>query len=442
MAPKKPYKPTPEQLALAEARRLKRERLAVQTTNAVSDPERQSTVKQRDWLETQDTSRREDYFRLKVFTWNLLAQCLVRRELFPSSDCLKGGTREGMLHDELLTQKADVLFLQEVDRLDKIEPLLTKAGYNHQYGAGLNKKHGCMIAYSSDFAQLDHRVVQYDNEDVRVAETERARRGSSFKTRNIGLICALQSVQNPTQGIIAATTHLFWHPRYTYERARQAAILKREVNRFRSDIGRPGWPCVVAGDFNFAPDDPTYSLLVGDTLLPEQGALIPPSLVVHKSIDPTVPPTGPKVAKEGEDGETTDPDRVITDARTAVEDDGLLSTPELLETFQSQAPWYSVYDNGLSQIKSQSPDIKTFGDRVNIASTRRGSHEPEWTSYTHYWKTVLDYIFVQHPPERQLNIHGVLKPFTTEELQPGLPRKGISSSDHMSLCAELSWSRQ
>ncbi len=71
MAPKKPYKPTPEQLALAEARRLKKERLAAQTTNAVSDPERQSTVKQRDWLETQNTARREDYFRLKVFTWNV-----------------------------------------------------------------------------------------------------------------------------------------------------------------------------------------------------------------------------------------------------------------------------------------------------------------------------------------------------------------------------------
>lgn len=142
-------------------------------------------------------------------------------------------------------------------------------------------------------------------------------------------------------------------------------------------------------DFNFAPDDPAYSLLVGDTLLSEQEALISPSLVVHKSIDPAVPPTGPKVAKEGEDGESTDPDRVITDARSAVEDDGLLSVPELLETFQSQAPWRSVYDDGLSRIKSQSPNVKTFGDRVSIPTTRKGAHEPEWTSYTHYWKTVL-----------------------------------------------------
>ncbi|KAJ8702712.1 RNA exonuclease ngl2 [Pleurotus ostreatus] len=442
MAPKKPYKHTPEQLALAEARRLKRERLAAQTTSAVPGSEPQSTIKPRDWLEVQSTAKREVDFCVKVFTWNLLAQCLVRRELFPSSDCLKSGTREGMLHDELLTQRADVLFLQEVDRLEKIEPLLTKAGYKHQYGAGPNKKHGCMIAYTSGFAQLDHRVIQYDNEDARVADTERTRRGSSFKTRNIGLLCALQSVRNPTQGIIAATTHLFWHPRYTYERARQAAILKREVNRFRADIGRPDWPCVVAGDFNFAPDDPVYSLLVGDTLLPEQEALISPSLVVHKSIDPTVPPTGPKVAEEGEDGESTDPDRVITDARSALEGDGLLSIPELLETFQSHAPWCSVYDDGLSRIKAQSPDIKTFGDRVNIPRTRKGAHEPEWTSYTHYWKTVLDYIFVQHPLERQLNIHGILVPFATEDLRPGLPRKGVSSSDHMSLCAEVSWSRQ
>ncbi|KAG5221234.1 Endonuclease/exonuclease/phosphatase [Salix suchowensis] len=347
MAPKKPHKPTPEQLALAEARRLKKERLAAQTISAVPGSERQSTMRQRDWLEVQQsTTKREVDF------------------------CVK-----------------------EVDRLEKIKPLLTKAGYKHQYGAGPNKKHGCMIAYTSDFAQLDHRIIQYDNEDVRVADTERACRGSSFKTRNIGLLCI--HTKEPGEAERSATV------KRLNLGFRQAAILKREVNRFRTDVGRPDWPCVV------------------------QEALISPSLVVHKSIDPAVPPTGLEVAKEGEKGESTDPDRVITDARSAVEDDGLLSVPEFLETFQSQAPWCSVYDDGLSRIKSQFPNIKTFGDRVNIATTRKGAHEPEWTSYTHYWKTVL-------ASRKGLNIHGVLKPFATEELQPGLPRKGVSSSDHMS----------
>lgn len=71
MAPKKPYKPTPEQLALAEARRLKKERLAAQTTSAVPGSERQSTIKPRDWLEVQSTAKREVDFCVKVFTWNV-----------------------------------------------------------------------------------------------------------------------------------------------------------------------------------------------------------------------------------------------------------------------------------------------------------------------------------------------------------------------------------
>jgi RNA exonuclease NGL2 len=42
---------------------------------------------------------------------------------------------------------------------------------------------------------------------------ERAQRGHSFRTRNIGLILALRFRHDPTNGLIIATTHLFWHPK-------------------------------------------------------------------------------------------------------------------------------------------------------------------------------------------------------------------------------------
>lgn len=35
--------------------------------------------------------------------------------------------------------------------------------------------------------------------------------------------------------------------RYAYERARQAAILVREVTKFRKDIGHEDWPCIISG---------------------------------------------------------------------------------------------------------------------------------------------------------------------------------------------------
>ena len=73
--------------------------------------------------------------------------------------------------------------------------------------------------------------------------------------------------------------------------------------------------------------------------------------------------------------------------------DGLLSTEELVEAVQrlGVANLQSSYDRGLGIAKmSGDSDIRSFSDRVtSIASPRLGGHEPEWTSYTHFWKTVL-----------------------------------------------------
>ena len=73
--------------------------------------------------------------------------------------------------------------------------------------------------------------------------------------------------------------------------------------------------------------------------------------------------------------------------------DGLLSTEELAEAVQrlGVANLQSSYDRGLRIAKmSGGSDVRTFSDRItSIALPRLGGHEPEWTSYTHFWKTVL-----------------------------------------------------
>lgn len=113
------------------------------------------------------------------------------------------------------------LYRQEVDRLEKVIPALEKAGYSHIYSSGPRKKHGCIVAFKSDkYVKISDQTVFYDDEDLHSAgESERFRRGSSFKTRNIALIVGLNHIDSD-QKIVVATTHLFWHPKYTYERAR------------------------------------------------------------------------------------------------------------------------------------------------------------------------------------------------------------------------------
>ena len=93
--------------------------------------------------------------------------------------------------------------------------MLAKANYAWVYAAGPRKKHGCLIAYRKDaFECVRQKVITYDDQDVRQADDEKARRGSSFRTKNIGSLVALRKRGAGNDGVVVATTHLFWHPAY------------------------------------------------------------------------------------------------------------------------------------------------------------------------------------------------------------------------------------
>ncbi|THH34136.1 hypothetical protein EUX98_g191 [Antrodiella citrinella] len=337
------------------------------------------------------------------------------------------------------------MLIYVASRTEKLFPVLKEAGYNHVYKAGPQKKHGCLIAFRSEVLELyAQKQIPYDDHEVHpdapVTTPFVKRCGSSFRTKNIANLVALKW-KDSEDGVIVATTHLFWHPSYTYERTRQAAILLREVSRFRHGLGKDNWPCIVAGDFNFAPDDPAYSLLVGDALSPRQSSRLDVSRVVHHTIDPNVPITTKKMMGEdegGAEGEEKDPDRIIVNARKAVPDDGLLTDEQLREICTRAGQAFSAYDRGLSQDKTIDAEL-LFGSRVPLERGKQGAAEPVWTSYTHFWKVVLDYIFVLDP-KRDVTVVGVAAPHPTKDLDPGLPRKGVCASDHISLCADLTWS--
>jgi len=86
--------------------------------------------------------------------------------------------------------------------------------------------------------------------------------------------------------------------------------------------------------------------------------------------------------------------------------------------------------------------IPTYGSRVELPPGRQGADEPEYTSYTHYWKAVLDYIFILNPPGKPVKVTGLLTPLKSEDLEPGLPQKRVSGSDHIPLVAEMMWEIQ
>ncbi|OCH95803.1 Endonuclease/exonuclease/phosphatase [Obba rivulosa] len=440
----KGFQPTSEQLAIAEERKRKKaERAKNAALEAAREEEERGRFLKRDWLDVQMSSSSVLGQRVRVMTWNLLAQCLVRRELFPTSDCLKASQREHMLYREILSHNADIYCLQEVDRVEKLLPILEKAGYSTVFKAGPRKKHGCLIAFDKGkYTCSREAMVLYDEQPVRDDGSNRARVGSSFRTKNVANLVALRR-SGTEDGVIVATTHLFWHPSVHLTRdPRQAYILLREIIKFRdADKASRQWPCIIAGDFNFQPDDPAYSLLVGESLTSAEEELLARSRVVHVTIDPDVPITSttPAEEEEGAEGAETDPDRVITNARLATPEDGLLTTPELTDLFSKLGTLKSAYDEGQRMRTELAEQGLTFGSRMSVPSTRHGTFEPNYTSYTHYWKTVLDYIFVLSPPDRPVSIEKLAKPHPANAFGLGLPRKGVCGSDHISLAAEMSW---
>jgi RNA exonuclease NGL2 len=125
--------------------------------------------------------------------------------------------------------------------------------------------------------------------------------------------------------------------------------------------------------------------------LPAQEEQLIASRAVHFSIDPSITTADKKAVTSDEDDKeaATDPDKPITQVRFALPTDGLLSNSELASLFSSGIPLRSAYDEVQREYKEVNANSRTFGDRVALLPQRLGAYEPEWTSYTHYWKTVL-----------------------------------------------------
>ncbi|EST05715.1 Endonuclease/exonuclease/phosphatase [Kalmanozyma brasiliensis GHG001] len=252
----------------------------------------------RDWASVASTDAASQRQKVRVVSWNILAQGLVRRTLFPGSDALKFKDRSVGLTAELSSRTGhgwDVGCFQEVDRMDVHGETMRKDGFSYVYEKGYRQKqHGLLVAWRKDlFGETASKQLTIDLDAENVAPAgEEVRTACSRVTRNVGLVVALRLQSKDGEGasspgLIVGTTHLFWHPMHAYERARQSGILVRRLQEFREELGEE-WkaaPCVLAGDFNDQPHSATYHLLTGRKLTQHCFDEVASSSVVHKSID-------------------------------------------------------------------------------------------------------------------------------------------------------------
>nr|ODN96642.1 hypothetical protein L204_03351 [Cryptococcus depauperatus CBS 7855] len=416
MPPK--YILTPEQQAIAEQRRA--ERAARKATDAKKDESMKFL--RREWLEL-----RTAHNPIKVLTWNLLAQTLVRRKLFPGSDCLKWSDRKPLLASEMAHHaQCQIICLQECDMLPALLPSLPD--HTPITAAGPGKSHGLVILYNNSiFTQFSFKVIHLDFENLNdnhpdgssmetTALMKRARASSRY-TKNIALLAALSSNANPKNGVIVATTHLFWHPKYTYERTRQALVLTRAIRKWQSEDGLVHWPVLLAGDLNTQPSEATYHLLASPhiPLSLAQRQDLQESLAVHNSVEkiPLIPPcsstqsTVPdlsasansgtstpgqiKTAEEKEEDHDDKDDKIAANCRSPMLDgsDGLPTVDQLVKLYQEEFPFQgamSVY--GGTNWTNYGKDVPSFGLRLS-KEDEVGNKEPGYTCFTPLFKLTL-----------------------------------------------------
>lgn len=443
-------------------RQLKKEQRAREQKNEDVPPALQFVKRELATIPGQDES---GGFKVKIMSYNVLAQALIRRKLFPASgNALKWGNRSTVLMNEFKHYDADIMCLQEVDYVQynsHWQKFFEKQGYDSKYYRDLLKNHGVAIIYRKDwFVCKNQSFIRYDEEksgDV-IPRTI---------TQNVGLLTYLEFIPNiltkyPTlkrNGIIIGTTHLFWHPFGTYERSRQTYIVLKKFEEFYQclstlSINDRGFYSFFAGDFNSQPfDTPYLSITAKPITYSGRGkTVISCSLSYQYSKN-----RGVVYGEEEDDGEEEEGGNVEKYGKNQPKD----PAPKSFTPTEQQLQLVKKMEDLHNDLNMRAISLYSLGykqiDPKN-AGFDNDRNEPIFSNWAHTWRGLLDYIFIitkwdrcQDYSERVDHLHEVesrddvkllklLKLPMPEDMGPepsGQPQAGQYPSDHLCLMAEV-----
>ncbi|CEG77885.1 hypothetical protein RMATCC62417_12566 [Rhizopus microsporus] len=348
----------------------------------------------RDFKRVNDQGHRHP---IRVMSFNILAQTLIKRELFPDSgDVLKWKTRKQMILEEIEFYDADIMSLQEVDNVDTFyKEALSKLGYELTFYHYPTKHHGCAIAFKKEkFSQVKYATIDYNTDPLCPP---------SILTGNVAQMLALTSKEHPTTGFVIGNTHLYWRPSCNYERLRQTVIFVNKLLEFKSELDDDmQWISLLLGDFNSTPDDPVYGILTDHALSDDHIQDLNKSLMVT-------------LTNQGESDEEEEEGKLESNDGVSIDPDAVISVNKLVSLYKG-GQWKSVY----SFIAKAQPDQSGL------------LGEPKFTNYTAAFKGPLDYMFIQH----DMHVKNILLLPSEDSLKPSLPNRNFGS-DHLCLVADL-----
>ena len=314
---------------------------------------------------------------LTLVSYNLLAQCLIRRKMFSycSKQSLRLHHRRGQLTAELLSYKADILALQEVDA-DHFEQhykaVFDSYGYSGRFGAGRGQGSRLRAVFQTSAlrrGRLPAAAVRGHGQRVRRREN-----AARDEQANVAQILTLTHRTVPSCGVIISNTHCFWEPTHRFLKLRQC---ERLLQRVHDTALQHKLPALLAGDYNLTPATHIYSWLVTRQLERQffYKYISPPERDTQDNGEATV---GSK--PEDEQWDEADEKSV---AEQRQHDARYRDIEQLLERSASLPRLTSVYSSYSSLVPPIAPQPYC-----------NWQGEPAYTNYTGGWKGTLDYVFV------------------------------------------------
>ena len=371
---------------------------------------------------------------ITLISYNLLAQCLIRRATFPycAKQTLRISHRRQQLTAELLSYDADILALQEVD-CDLYEQhysvVLSEHGYEGRFGCGAGKNHGCALFFKrAVFDVCDYQLVQYA--DMASEYTDESTQ-HEMNRANVALILALRLKQQqpdapPTSaalppGVVVATSHLWWRPTDRWVKLRQA---ERMLSRTHALASQHNLPALLAGDFNLTPATHIYSWLTTRRLEEMYWYKYAAPVKISKDTEET---GGSK--PEDEQCDEAEEKRVIEQHAQERYQQRRSDMQRLLDRSLALPLVTSAYSTYTSLVPPLPP--QPFCDWTG---------EQQFTNFCG-WKGTLDFVFVMHDSERQrseggvaVDVESVLEMPALEVVasETALPNKTLGS-DHIAI---------
>ncbi|KYN30433.1 Protein angel like protein 1 [Trachymyrmex septentrionalis] len=236
---------------------------AADTYGNYIDKKRYKTI--RKWKrieEDRSSNNMEDFFILKLLSFNILAQNLLEDHSYlymnHNKKALSWKTRKSLVIQEIFEAEANIICLQEMQEdhlLDFVAPF-KQHGYEYLYKKRTNnKKDGLLLLYrSNEFILLDYAKVELYQPGIEILNRD-----------NVGIIAKLALKDNPEAQIVVATTHLLYNPKRNDVRLAQIQLLLAEIERIafiENTITGPKYlPIILAGDFNLEPFTGVYRFL-------------------------------------------------------------------------------------------------------------------------------------------------------------------------------------